>query len=383
MGNDSPERKTSARSIRSRLGILASGLGVTALALSVTQFAGVGPGADAASSSRGHRATVAAPTGAAAPVLDRSSAVVAGASGRSPSAGASRTSLRWTFPGGNPQGWFAVAYSSSRPGPWLDDDPEPADTGPAGVLVGDVRNDGDGVGIDVNEGMLRAGWYRVTARVRMAPGQPTRKITFLNPWERLVQVPFVTDRAWSTITTDLMVPSGGETVRLSIGPGNGSCDPWGSQIGTFPSAFRIGEVSAVLTGPATPRPPFTPPACTTPPYTPHYTPGPTPQAQVRYEITRVRSGGFSASFVITNLLTTPITGWSLNANFSDGQRITWASGASVRSGSDPGSHVLTGIGAFRDLPAQGSVRISFSARGTAMGTGDTRYSLPGIPSRQE
>ncbi len=138
----------------------------------------------------------------------------------------------------------------------------------------------------------------------------------------------------------------------------------------------------------TPTPGHTPTPGTTPTPTPGRTPTPattpTPTAtsgggcKVQYVIGSQWTGGFGASFVITNTGTTTINGWNLQFSFANGQTITsdWNS-TYVQSGS---AVTLTSLSYNGVIPAGGTVSSEPGFNGTWNGTNaaPTTFKLNGV-----
>jgi endoglucanase len=155
-----------------------------------------------------------------------------------------------------------------------------------------------------------------------------------------------------------------------------------------PIEFALGGGS-----PPTPTPGTTPTSGTTPtppptatPTPPPNTPTPTPTStssggscSVHYAISNQWSGGFGASFTITNTGSTAINGWSLQFSFANGQTITqlW-NGSYTQSG----SHVTVTNASFNlSIPAGQSLSSEPGFNGTwnnSTNAAPTAFTLNGV-----
>ncbi|MDQ1294696.1 MAG: hypothetical protein QG608_2581 [Actinomycetota bacterium] len=343
--------------VRSTLEILGACLGVTVLAFAgnlITEAGGRNPGLPAP--------TRTVPRPAAPPA-----------------------SSAWTFDDLTPQGWIGVGASTYTAGPWVVPAPQAAAAGRGGLLVGGLDRWGSGAAVEITEKTVAPGWYTATARLRLAPGQYRAPIAILDPRSGLPasSAQVVTDGEWTTLESTVLVPGKGEILRLTVAPLETPSEqtaPQGAQQdGPFPTSFQIDEVTLTWadqpTTTASPTPsgegPGSPTVSSVAPV------APVAHALLHYEVTSLWEGGFSGTVVLTNLVKSPISPWELIINFPQGQTITWASGALVKS--DGGKHVLTGIPATRSIPAGGgSVRISFAATGNPQGTGTADLALRNI-----
>jgi endoglucanase len=129
----------------------------------------------------------------------------------------------------------------------------------------------------------------------------------------------------------------------------------------------------------------TPTPSTTPTATPTSPPTPTPTSvstggscSVHYAISSQWSGGFGASFTITNKGSTAINGWSLQFSFANGQTITqlW-NGSYTQSG---GNVTITSSSFNSSIPAGQSLSSEPGFNGTWAGTNSapTAFTLNGV-----
>jgi endoglucanase len=150
--------------------------------------------------------------------------------------------------------------------------------------------------------------------------------------------------------------------------------------GTTPTSGITPTPTRIVTPTPTPRntPTATP---TSPPSTP--TPTPTSistggSCSVHYAISSQWSGGFGASFTITNKGSTAINGWSLQFSFANGQTITqlW-NGSYTQSGSNV---TITSSSFNSSIPAGQSLSSEPGFNGTWAGTNSapTAFTLNGV-----
>jgi len=152
--------------------------------------------------------------------------------------------------------------------------------------------------------------------------------------------------------------------------------------GTTPTAGITPTPTRITTPTPTPRttPTATP---TSPPSTPTPTPTPTSTStggscSVHYAISSQWSGGFGASFTITNKGSTAINGWSLQFSFANVQTITqlW-NGSYTQSGSNV---TITSSSFNSSIPAGQSLSSEPGFNGTWAGTNSapTAFTLNGV-----
>ncbi|MBE3561500.1 MAG: PHB depolymerase family esterase [Ktedonobacteraceae bacterium] len=131
-------------------------------------------------------------------------------------------------------------------------------------------------------------------------------------------------------------------------------------------------------GSITPTPGITPTATATPTQPP--TPTPTPNGtscQVHYSVVSQWSGSFQAGFIITNMGTTAINGWTLRFSFANGQMVTLSWNGNF---SQSGSVVtVTNTSINGSIPSGGSPSVEPGFQATWSGTNSppTAFTLNG------
>ncbi len=159
----------------------------------------------------------------------------------------------------------------------------------------------------------------------------------------------------------------------------------GTEIFTGAGTLNTTSYSTTIGGSASPTP--TPTAGRTPTPTPTRgtTPTPTPTTgsggsgcAVTYTVTNQWQGGFGASLTIKNTGSTPISSWTLQFSFADGQTITqlW-NGSYTQSG---GNVTITNLSYNGSIPAGGTLSSEpgFNGSWTGSNAAPTSFTLNGV-----
>ncbi|WP_157506804.1 cellulose binding domain-containing protein [Ktedonobacter racemifer] len=192
-------------------------------------------------------------------------------------------------------------------------------------------------------------------------------------------------------------PNNSYTVSLGLSSYNGASTATVYSYGETSSAITSasGSSSSVTIAPyslttvilqpgtgGTPTPTPTTTSTPTPTPTPPNTPTPTPTSgscKVAYTVTNQWTGGFGATFTITNTSSTPINGWSLQFAFPNGQKITqlW-NGNYTQSGANV---TITNLSYNGSIPAGGTVSSEpgFNGSWSGANTSPTSFTLNGSP----
>ena len=250
------------------------------------------------------------------------------------------------------------------------------------------------------------GWYRVSAKVRLAPGTPPTAVT-LTPFVGRYgfgvpgAVRAVAD-AWTELTA---------WVRPSYQQGDYSCDgavrrvqvpmpgllelrladrDCGVAAGTVPTGLRLDDVtlttssSAGASGPQPTSPPSaassltcgTPSPTVSPTVSPSPTPSPVRTCSVGYQVNSQWSGGYSASITVRNLGAAAWPVWTLRWTFPTDQTVTQLWGGTA---SQSGRSVTVTSPSWGAVPAGGTATVGFLATASGGAVAPTAFTVDGSP----
>jgi hypothetical protein len=280
-----------------------------------------------------------------------------------------RTSVTWNFDDGKVGNWYGTPNEATAQA-WLAPSPSAAASGRGGLIVGNLTPPLGGAAVDLDRTMLAPGTYSVTAKVRLAPGQ--RGASLLIDGTRPVPTVSASDAQWATLTGTVVVPGDGTRNRLHVTMGYGGACYAASDHDLQARTLYLDDVALTKSSDSTTIAPPTTLTC-------QGTPRPRPTARLHYEVTSVSPGSFSATVVLTNLTSSPITDWSVPLNgLTDSKRVTWVSGArvvTVPTANGTEVRLVAAAGSAKDLT--GAVRFSIGLSGNPLGSAGIFTSITG------
>ena len=197
-----------------------------------------------------------------------------------------------------------------------------------------VTTPGDVAALQFSAGHA-TGDYKVTASVRGAPGEPTRRVTWLRRYTVLhyqsdavaESAMSVSSSAWSTFQSYFVT----KNVFYDVSPCTYPYKPGVSSISMMvssvacdgqagPASLYVDDIKVTYLGstPTSTGPTSWPGGCTPPTTT---TTPPLPSCQVDYKIVHTWPGWFVASVTVTNNDPAPISDWSVGWSFTGDEKV--------------------------------------------------------------